>query len=914
VIGQPPTDGEAPGGIAGEAALDALARVLASETFAKAPVLRRLLDFLVDRTIRGRTDELKEYVLGVDVFDRGSTFDPRVDTIVRVQARRLRARLAEYYGGPGRDDPIVIDLPKGSYAVAFRAAPLPVPMPVDCHLPRIATAAGPAATLPRPMPLPAARTPLVGRLHDLAEVGRLLRRDDVRLLTLTGPGGSGKTRLALQAASEAAPAFAGGIYLIALASFSDAPAVEREIAHALGLRQTDGTSLDAALQRHLRAAVQEPTLLVLDNFEQLAPAAPALTALLDACAALKILVTSRVVLRVGGEHSYTVPPLSIPSAQGAASAAALASNPAVTLFVQRARAIEPAFELTDSNAAAVAGICVRLDGLPLALELAAPRIKVLTPAQLCGRLSSRLDVLTGGAADLPERQQTLRGTLDWSHALLTPAEQRMFRRLAVFAGGCTLEAIEAVCNTARDLAAPVLDLVSSLVDKNLIQPIASTGGERRFGMLETVREFAWEQLAASGETAAVKRAHAAYGLVVAEEVASHKTPAELAAWLTLCDAERENLLAALAYLTETRQTEWALRLAVSLYRFWDHREHLAEGRTWLEAVLALPAAAITSHRARALSYCAALVIQQGDLEVGPDAHLQALAAYRELGDRKGTIAQMNSMAVCERYRGNYEGARQWSVLTLDACREDGDRAAVAAALSNLADASGRLGDHAQARALLAEAAGIFDELDDGNSRAWCYNHLGDIALDCGDFAEAQRLYEEGIERFKRVGNSWGMARSACDLGHLACEERRFDRAREWFRRALTAFCELGHKRGIAGALDGLARLAVHEAEPARAVTIAGAAAGLRHGTGMVKRRDEDRKLERTFEGTAAQCDQALARRAWATGWHMPLDEAIRFALDGDSGRTAIESWSDPRAGGPLPPDPPGGRSSGRAAE
>jgi predicted ATPase len=894
-----------------DVAASQVVRILSSDGFARAPVLRRLLECLVERTLAGRTGELKEYALGVDVFDRGSDFDPRTDTIVRVQARRLRTRLAEYYAGPGHADPVVIGLPKGSYTVTFSVRAGELRPTVDRPLTLISSAA-PIATLPRPTPLPAPRTPLVGRDRDLVEVARLLRRDDVRLLTLAGPGGSGKTRLALQAARDAEPYFPGGVYLIALAPVADDAAAARAIAHAVGLRQTDGAPLLVALQRHLRAAVGAATLLVLDNFEQLLAAAPALSALLDACAPLKILVTSRTVLRIGGEHTYSVLPLPTP-ADGDASIGTLSANPAVSLFVQRARAIEPSFALSADNAAAIAGICVRLDGLPLALELAAARIRVLTPEQLRGRLGSRLELLTGGAADLPERQQTLRCTLEWSHALLSPAEQRAFRRLSVFAGGCTLEAVEAVCDTRRDLDGGVLDVVSSLVDKSLVQPTGG-GRERRFDMLETVRELAVEQLRASGEADFVRRAHAAYCLVLAEEVVSRKTSAELAEWLSLCDAERENLRAALGYLIETRQAAWALRLSVSLYRFWEHREYIVEARSWLEAILALSGGECTAHRARALSYAAQLASNQGDYGVALSRNLESLAAYQQLGDRKGTISQMNSLAACERFRGNYEQARRWSGLTLDACREEGDRAAIAAALSNLADAALLLGDHVEARALLRQADEIFAELNDRDSRAWCGNHLGDVALECGELSEARRLYAAAADRFRELGNVWGMARSACDLGHLECEEGDFAAARRCFRGALTSFCELDHKRGIATALEALARLAVGEADPARALTIAGAAAALRHGTGAVARGEQDRKLESTLDRAVAECDPALARLAWTRGWRMPLDEAIRFALDGSPAPAATESWPDRSAGAPPRRDPPAIRSTGRVVE
>ncbi len=860
-------------------AMAQLGRIIDSETFAKAPVLRRFLQFLVERTLQGRTDETKEYALGVDVFDRGSDFDPRTDTIVRVQARRLRAKLEEYYACSRHADRIVIELPKGSYVAAFRSVPRGSSRLGVTDHPLGPFSREPAAMLPRALPLPAARTPLIGRDNDLANLRQMLRRDEVRLLTLTGAGGSGKTRLAVQAAAEAGSDFVGGVYFIALGSVTNESAVAREIAYAFGVRHTEGRPLAEALPDHVRTCVRESTLIVLDNFEQLIATAPLLVALLDACAALKILVTSRAVLHVSGEFRYTVPPLCVPGLPDRASIDDLSRNPAVSLFVQRAAAIERAFTLSDENAGAVAEICVRLDGLPLALELAAARIKVLTPAQMCTRLKSRLDLLTGGASDLPARQQTLRNTLEWSHALLTNAEQQLFRRLSVFSGGCTLEGAEAVCNTRRDLGAAVLDGMSSLLDKNLIYQIDDAGAERRFGMLETVREFAHERLDASGERDAARHAHAAYSLVLADEVDLQKTPTELAYWFARCDAERENHRAALAYLIEARNTTWALRLGAALYRYWEHREYLAEGRAWLEAIVELPGAAInTSDRVRALGLAAGLAAIQGDLGVSMRRFRDALEMGRELGDHKAIIWLLNSIAANTRWSGDHLAAQQWSEQVLQACRDLGDKAAIAAALSNLADVLFLLGHHQEARTHLEQASAMFAEIADATGMAWCSNHFGDIALELGDTAEARRLYEAGVCVFRKMDDRWGLARSACDLGHLACEEGRYDSARASFYDALIAFRDLEHKRGMASALEGLARLAHQEAESARALTLAGAAAALRRATGAVVRPRKDWRLERTLDGVFAECDPAFSKEAWVTGWHMPADEAIQYAL------------------------------------
>ena len=508
-----------------------LARILRSSLFTRAPSLSRFLSHLVELSLAGNANALTEYSLGVDVFDRGESFDPTTDTIVRVQARRLRSKLEQYYKTEGTEDPVVVELPRGQYTVVLRVAGAGSDSSASgsraegLHSLRVGLAP------PPPLPLPC--TSFVGREKELADVKRLLRSEHVRLLTLTGPGGSGKTRLALQVAAGISAAFPGGIYMISLASVLDPETVASTIAQAVGLRHTGGRPLSEALRQFLAISVEAPTLLLLDNFEQVTDAAPLLTVLLAGCPQLRMIVTSRFLLDVLGEHVYPVPPLPKPDAGQTASVEELSRNAAVTLFMERAMAVNSGFTITEDNARDVAEICARLDGLPLAIELAAARIKVLSPAAMLARLDNTLDLLTSGYRDLPLRQQTLRKTIDWSHSLLSAAEQMLFRRLAVLAGGCTLESAEAVCNPKRDLEIRVIDGILSLVNKNLIQREEQQNLEVRFTMLQTIREYALEKLAASGELEFTRRAHAAYCLVLAEEGAAQITEDDRARWLAL---------------------------------------------------------------------------------------------------------------------------------------------------------------------------------------------------------------------------------------------------------------------------------------------------------------------------------------------------------------------------------------------
>ena len=419
--------------------------------------------------------------------------------------------------------------------------------------------------------LPATRTPLIGREKELRETTEFLLNPNVRLLSLTGPGGAGKTRLAIAVAEATASHFTGGVVFVGLAAITHADLVATALAKSLELQQMANRTVPQLISDCLQDS--GPFLFVLDNFEQVLPAATVVAEIMAACPALKVLVTSRECLRIYGEQEFPVAPLE--------------QDSAVQLFVQRATAVRPNFALTAENSSPIREICSRLDGLPLAIELAAARTKLLSPTAILDRLQSRLQLLTGGALELPERQQTLRNTIDWSHGLLNEAEQKLFRRFSVFVGGCTLEGAEAVCNAGLDLGIDLFDGLSSLVDKNLVQRVDRPDAEARFTMLETIREYGVEQLAAGSDEAATRRAHAAYCLVLAEEGNPELSPAERALWLSRCDLEIDNFRSALDWLFARQDLDWGLRLCMALFRFWDMREHILEGRARLETILRL---------------------------------------------------------------------------------------------------------------------------------------------------------------------------------------------------------------------------------------------------------------------------------------------------------------------------------------
>jgi predicted ATPase/class 3 adenylate cyclase len=619
----------------------------------------------------------------------------------------------------------------------------------------------------RPGNLPPQLTSFVGREAEIAEVERLL--DHTRLLTLTGPGGSGKTRLAVRVAAGLLTRYPDGAWFVDLSPVTDPQLVPAAVAKTLGVPEAAGRPLLEQVSEHLR---HRELLLVGDNFEQVAEAGPVLEELLGAAPRLRAIVTSRVVLALPGEQEYPVPPLQMPDpARLGRDPAALGQVEAVRLFTERALAAGPRFVLTGQNAPVVAEICARLDGLPLAIELAATRTKVLTPTEILSRLERSLSILTSGSRSLPERQRTLRATIAWSYELLGPVERRLFARLSVFTGGWTFESAEAVCEPA-ELGLDTLDGLASLVDRSLIRRVEPPGLPSRFSMLETIREFGREQLEACGDLEPVRRRHAEHFLALATEAEPHLTAQDQGVWLDRCDTEHANIRAALRWAIDRGDAGAAQSAAGALWRFWHQRGHLAEGRRWLQEVLAMPSGqGPTAARAKALAGAGGIA-WWSDRRAARVLYEEALAIERELGDPARLAEALYNQAFAVADEHDLESAARLLDESLELFRRTGNEDAVARVLAMqvIPDATAGAWDRVVAR--LEEVAAIWRRLGDRLNLAFGLIWLAFAHGRAGHRADARAAALEALELFREADNPTGTALAFLDLAFLLTWEGR----------------------------------------------------------------------------------------------------------------------------------------------
>jgi predicted ATPase/DNA-binding XRE family transcriptional regulator len=745
----------------------------------------------------------------ISELERGTIHRPRRDT-VQLLADGLRLR--------GQQRETFVALARGQPVAGAPDAPV---------------APSPRSFLPYPP------TPIVGRLPESAAVLALLLDPEVRLVTLTGPGGVGKTRLALEIAFSASDAVPDGAVFVDLAPVRDPELVLTAVARALNAP----TSPELPLRQSVVDVVQgKRLLLILDNFEHLAVAAPVVADLLAACPGLTILATSRNPLHIRAEHQFPVGPLALPDLERLPLLDDLARIPAVDLFLRRAQAVNREFSLSLENARAIAEIAVRLDGLPLAIELAATRARTLSPTDLLAHLERRLPLLTGGFQDLPERQRALRATLDWSHDLLTSEERTLFRRLAVFAGGCTLEAAEDVGgrSAALERSDPpsVFDLLDGLVDKSLARATNDPTTGQRFGMLETIREYGLECLVAAGEETMVRQRQLAWCLALAARAEPELTGADQQHWFARLQIEHDNLRAGLAWAIAENDSQAALRLGGALYRFWATQGHYEEGRRWLDTALALDSGDHSTPRGNALLGAGVMAFFQGDYDRAATLWQESLALFRALDDITGIAYSHGNLGLVADAQGDYEGAI----------------------------------------ASYEEALTLFRTMDDRTYIAYMLHNLGLIAYFQGDYERATALYDESLALVRALEDQNSIAMTLGNLGLVAFVQSDYARALALHHEALTLGRRLSNKPWLARAIEHFALIAAATNEPKRAARLFGAAAALRAEFGATLPPNDREFNARYIAGATTQLGDDAFSAAWEDGMLMSSDEAIAYAL------------------------------------
>jgi predicted ATPase/serine/threonine protein kinase len=740
--------------------------------------------------------------------------------------------------------------------------------------------AAPAAT---PHNLPAQRTALVGRDQELEGAWQLVRQPQVRLMTLTGPGGIGKTRLAVELGRKLLDEFPGGVYFVPLDRISDAELVASEIANALSIRQTD-RAIAFALREHVRACTA-PALLLLDNFEHVLTASALVTELLSASDQLTIVVTSRAALRLYGEYEFPVPPLDLPDSK-TAPIEVLAKSPAVALFLERATALRAGGpSMDEAQIRTVAEICARLDGLPLSIELAAARTRVLPLAALLERVRDPLQLLAGGPRDLPMRQRALRATLDWSHNLLDPEQQKLFRRMSVFVGGATHEAIEAVCNAKEDLDIDLLDAIESLVDNSLVRRTGADLTEPRFVMLETMREYGLGRLAEAGEEAYTRKAHAAYCVVLAEEAEpALMGGAGIQEWFQRIDAEIGNIRAALDWLSTAGEAEWGLRLATALSPYWVDRCLSAEVYERFQKLLALPGAGPrTGLRAKGLGEAGVGAQFTGRNSDRARYFEESLEILGELGDPVGSLRALTHQGVMDQGIGEYGTARAKFERAVEIARTLDDPAGLAGALSNLADVVQIQGEYELARLLHLETSRLFEQVGDRTGVAWSWSHQADLARTQGDAEHARALYQQALARFRALESQPGIASCLHDLANMAAEAGDYPAAHRLYGESLQLYWDLGHQADLPRLLESFAASTAASGDAERALVLAGGAAALRKKLSRPLRSAAKTRLESILDEARKHLTSSDAAADWMRGWTMEPEEAVRFALGKEQG-------------------------------